>query len=251
MIEKWPIYIESLGREMMLHVYLPDNYYETNERYPVIYMFDGHNLFHDVDATYGKSWGLEKFLDDYEKNMIVVGMECDHRGDNRLQEYMPYRKADTFFGEAYGNGEIFMDFVVNTLKPVIDTRYRTWKHREATAIGGSSMGGLMAFYGVIAYNSVFSKAACLSPTLFIAKEELKNEMHHHFINPDSRVYLSFGTKEVKGERNRRMILQQLRQTQIELEGRGASCLVNVVEGGEHCEASWETENPVYLNFLWK
>ena len=69
-----------------LHIYLPDEYNFTEERYPVMYMFDGHNLFYDSDATYGKSWGLKDFLDHWDKKIIIVGMECSHEGDQRLSE---------------------------------------------------------------------------------------------------------------------------------------------------------------------
>ena len=51
------------GVNRPLHIYLPDSYNDSLERYPVMYFFDGHNLFFDWDATYGKSWGLKDFLD--------------------------------------------------------------------------------------------------------------------------------------------------------------------------------------------
>ena len=73
-----------------LHIYLPDNYDYTNERYPVMYFFDGHNLFNDEDATYGKSWGMKEFLKWWSKDMIIVGIECGHGEGERLSEYLPY-----------------------------------------------------------------------------------------------------------------------------------------------------------------
>ena len=72
------------GVNRPLHIYLPENYDSTQERYPVMYFFDGHNLFYDADATYGKSWGLKNFLDGWDKNMIVVGMECSHVGNGGI-----------------------------------------------------------------------------------------------------------------------------------------------------------------------
>lgn len=77
-------------KKRKLHIYLPEDYYETEERYPVMYFFDGHNLFSDADATYGKSWGMKTFLDQWGKSMIIVGMECGHEGTERLYEYSPY-----------------------------------------------------------------------------------------------------------------------------------------------------------------
>ena len=51
------------GKDRRLHIYLPAGYDESDERYPVMYFFDGHNLFYDEDATYGKSWGMKSYLD--------------------------------------------------------------------------------------------------------------------------------------------------------------------------------------------
>ena len=74
------------GTNRPLHIYLPEGYFESEERYPVMYFFDGHNLFYNEDATYGKSWGLKEFLDGWNKKMIVVGIECGHDGEERLSE---------------------------------------------------------------------------------------------------------------------------------------------------------------------
>ena len=62
MIIKEEIFIEPFNLSRMLHIYIPDEI-KKGERFPVLYMFDGHNLFFDEDATYGKSWGIKNFLD--------------------------------------------------------------------------------------------------------------------------------------------------------------------------------------------
>lgn len=80
MVIKSDIFFTPFGAKRGLHIWLPDEYENTDERYPVMYCFDGHNLFFDEDATYGKSWGLQAFLRRWEKPMIVVGMECGHEG---------------------------------------------------------------------------------------------------------------------------------------------------------------------------
>ena len=56
-----------------IHLYLPDNYDQSDERYAVLYMFDGHNLFFDQDATFGKSLGLKEFLDAWWKLPCISG----------------------------------------------------------------------------------------------------------------------------------------------------------------------------------
>ena len=84
MIIKRDIYYPPAGSSRRLHIYLPDDYHKSEERYPVMYFFDGHNLFFNEDATYGKSWGFKEFLEGWNRKMIIVGMECSHEGNSRL-----------------------------------------------------------------------------------------------------------------------------------------------------------------------
>lgn len=248
MVEKMNYWINGINRNTMLHIYLPDNYYQTNERYPVMYMFDGQNLFDDNDATYGKSWGIKAFLDAYDKGFIVVGIECDHNGNERLNEYCPYDIKSRAFGELEGRGRIFMEWVIKDLKPFIDREYRTYSFREATGIAGSSMGGLMAFYSVLHYNHIFSKAACLSPSFMICQRQLDEEFSTNYISPDTRIYMSFGTNEFKNTKYRNFLLNHYNQLIL---NNNAYAYVNVIKGGKHNEASWEKENKTYYDFLWK
>lgn len=248
MIRKFETTITPFALQRTIHMYLPEGYEESEERYPVLYMYDGHNLFSDEDATYGKSWGLADFLDQYDKKLIVVGIECNHEGDERLNEFCPYPIGKSYLGGLDGRGAPLMEWVVHELKPYIDAHYRTWPFRECTAIGGSSMGGLMSLYTVIKHNLYFSKAACLSPSAGLCMPQLKNELAHARINPDTKVYLSLGTQEV-GKRT--WLIDNLWYFHEQFTRRKAQCLVNVVQGGTHSEAAWEQENPVYLDFLWK
>lgn len=251
MVEKFDVLIEPFNLSRTMHVYLPDDYYQSSEQYPVMYMFDGHNLFNDEDATYGKSWGLQQFLNNYDKKMIVVGMECNHEGQKRLDEYCPYPLDNSFFGHIEGCGNQLMDWVVGKLKPMIDQKYRTYPFRECTGIAGSSMGGLMALYTVITYNNYFSKAACISPAISMCMNQLIDDFNQQEINPDTRVYFSFGTKEAPRRRGYNWMLNNILWFNDRLVELNASSYINVVENGEHNEASWEKENPIYLDFLWK
>mgnify|MGYP000601879737 CR=1 FL=1 len=143
MLEKYDVYLRPFNCQRTLHIYLPNDYYQSDERYPVVYMFDGHNLFLDSDATYGKSWGLADFLDHYDKKLIIVGIECNHEGNERLSEYCPYDLNSRYFGRVQGKGIQTLDWLVYELKPMIDQKYRTYPFRECTAIAGSSMGAMV------------------------------------------------------------------------------------------------------------
>lgn len=251
MVEKFDVLIKPFNLSRTIHVYLPDNYYQSDEQYPVMYMFDGHNLFYDKDATYGNSWGLQQFLNKYDKKMIVVGMECNHEGHKRLDEYCPYSLDNSYFGHIEGTGKQLMDWVIDDLKPVIDQKYRTYPFRECTGIAGSSMGGLMALYTVVMYNDYFSKAACISPAISMCMKQLIEDFNQQAINPDTRVYFSFGTKEARGKNGYNWMLNNIVWFNDRLVELKASSYINVVENGEHNEASWKKENPIYFDFLWK
>ena len=257
MIVKRDFQYSPKGVNRPLHIYLPQGYYDTEERYPVMYFFDGHNLFLDEDATYGKSWGLKEFLDTWGKGMIIVGMECGHEGQERLSEYLPYpAAAGSHFDVFKPMGDATMRWIVEEIKPVIDRDFRTIPFRECTGIGGSSMGGLMALYGAVHYNNWFSKAACVSTAMGFCIRPLMKDMRSQFVDPDTRVYLSWGSREAWGckdpnreDRSSKSYGWNKRVAE-QAESVGATAKLRCQVGGGHCEADWEKLVPEFMKFLW-
>ena len=251
MIVKRQVWFSPARQERTLHLYLPDDYAFSDERYPVMYMFDGHNLFFDSDATYGKSWGMKNFLDYWDKKIIVAGIECSHEGNARLTEYCPYYWNSGWAGEVFGTGEDTMRWMVDELKPLIDSEYRTWPHREATGIGGSSMGGLMALYAGICHNDVYSKMACVSSAISFCGRELRDAIASHPLNPDSRFFLSWGGRETRSAKGRAIMKSCNKSMNDRLYKKGCSPYMFYQADGGHCEADWERQVPVFMNWLWK
>lgn len=251
MIKKFEVDVHPMNRKMKIHMYLPRGYKDSEKRYPVFYMYDGHNLFYDEDATYGTCWGIKDFLDEGFLDMIVVGMECDHYGNNRLTEYCPYSVNSYFAGWIEGCGDVFMDYVVHELKPFIDANYRTLPEREYTGIGGSSMGGLMSLYSVLKYNDIFSKAACLSPSAMICQNELRNDFKNKALDPNTRIYMDMGSEELGSREFMINSVDMLLRFNHELTEKGVSCYPRLFVGGNHNEASWRKSLPVFMNYLWK
>ena len=97
MVYKFDVTITPFGLDRTVHLYLPQGYEQSDGRYPVLYFYDGHNLFSDADATYGKSWGLGDYLDRCGKGFIAVGVECNHEGNGRLIEYYPFGENLRFY----------------------------------------------------------------------------------------------------------------------------------------------------------
>jgi predicted alpha/beta superfamily hydrolase len=84
MVNYWDIKIPELTGEesRKAYIYLPDSYqHENAKRYPVLYMFDGHNVFFDSHATYGKCWGMKEYMDKTGLQLIIVAVECNHSPD--------------------------------------------------------------------------------------------------------------------------------------------------------------------------
>jgi len=248
-IIKEDVVITPFDLERTLHIYLPKGYKKSNKRYPVFYMYDGHNLFDDKDATYGKSWGIKKFLDESEYQMIVVGIECNHEKNYRLWEYSPYDFMDPVFGEVKGQGKEFMQWVVNELKPYIDKKYRTLCDREHTAIGGSSMGGLMSIYTMMCHSDTFSKGACVSPYMYHVYDNLKVELKE--MHKDSKVYISWGSYENRSKNIFAKVTHQNCRIASQFSEKGAILYLNEVLKGNHSETAWEKGVPTFMEFLFK
>ena len=250
MIEKWGIPIQRItGKEpRTVYVYVPDEAQEDIEaRFPVLYMFDGHNVFFDEDATYGKSWGMKEYMDETKTPMIIVAVDCNHRPNNgRLSEYSPFSFNDSRFGRVYGRGRLFMDWLVGTLKPIIDSRYPTIPDREATYIAGSSMGGLMSLYAILAYNDVFSKAAALSPSIWVATRKIEHLIQNADLNPETTLYMDYGSREMG---NHPAMLARYGRVLGELTARGIWLTSRIVPNGDHCEACWEEQVPFFMATL--
>ena len=245
------------GTNRPLHIYLPDNYFDSEERYPVMYFFDGHNLFFDEDATYGKSWGLKEFLDTWGKDMIVVGIECGHEGQERLSEYLPYpANKGSHFADFAPRGDETMQWILSEVKPLVDLEYRTIPFRECTGIAGSSMGGLMALYAVVHYNRWFSKGGCVSSAIGFCMRPLMADLRKNRISPDTRVYLSWGSREAFGLRDPEKddhtskTYSWNKKVADHLKSEKAAVKLHCQVGGGHCEADWEKLVPTFMNFLW-
>ena len=256
MVIKREFWFSLVKENRTLHIYLPDSYNDTNERYPVMYFFDGHNLYYDEDATYGKCWGLKNFMDQWEKPMIIVGIECGHGKNQRLSEYCPYTVNQGFLEGVEGMGDMTFHWIIDEIKPMIDKEYRTWWNRECTGIAGSSMGGLMALYGVVRYNQWFSKAACVSSAIGICMNQVEQDLDEYPINSDTRVFLSWGTREAYGvtdpqnEDTTSPMSQVNRSVGNILELQDAAVEIYCQIGGGHCEGDWQHLVPEFMNFLW-
>ena len=246
---KWDITIPQLSGDQTrrAYVYLPESYDEDPERrYPVMYFFDGHNVFFDEDATFGTSWGMDAYMESSGKELILVGIECNREGNGRLEEYSPFTFENSELGRIKGRGKQYMHWLIKELKPYIDGNFRTLPDRENTLIAGSSMGGLMALYAVTTFNQVFQRAACLSPSLWVAPGKMLEMIARAHIRRDTCIYLDYGEKEMF---NHAANAEALFSTSHLLMTKRVNLTFRIVPGGSYCEASWAKQVPIFMECL--
>lgn len=251
MVIHWEVTIPPLtGDEpRRAYVWLPEEWKKKpHRRYPVLYMFDGHNVFFDDHATYGKSWGMAKYMRRTRTPMIIAAVECNH-GPNgeRLSEYSPFTVDEPGLGgRVVGRGRTTMDWLVDTFKPMIDAEFPTLPDRQHTFIAGSSMGGLMSLFAVTEYNHVFSRAACLSPSVWFATDRLDRLLRTAPLHKETVIYMDYGAREMKFHPGMKQQFARVTQQLLERD----VCLISrIVPHGDHCEACWERQIPFFMEAL--
>lgn len=249
MLKQFWLHMTQLNRERKIFMYVPDDYENTNENYPVLYMFDGHNVFLDEDATYGTALHLHKTIQELGYKIIVVGQDCAHEGNDRLIEYAPYSFYDQEYGYFNGYGQATMDFFINDLKPYIDMNYRTLQDRNHTWLAGSSCGGLMSLYGVFTYSSIYSKALVVSPYIIPSLDALKKDIENTYLHTNTSFYISWGDKEITDMHAFPKQTKACTELANILMKKGAKVFLNVRLNGRHCEEDWGEEAKDYLPFL--
>lgn len=248
MIECFGVTIPALTGEepRRAWVYVPDFAdQEPGCRFPALYMFDGHNLFYDDVATYGKSWGLKEYLEESRTPLIVAAAECNHAGAERLHEYSPYSGAMPGQGRLQGRGKAMMEWYVDRFKPYVDAHYPTLPDRKHTFLAGSSMGGLMTLYGVLCYNRVFSRGAALSPTIWYARDKLERMIQSARVRGDTVLYMDYGRRELEN----RDMAEHYSAVAGAIAAKGVDVTSRIVPGGTHSEASWEKQIPFFIQTL--
>lgn len=233
---------EIAGRKAT--VYLPPGYDEHDRRYPVLYMHDGQNLF-DAERAYipGQHWRLQEAADAAigdraASPMIIVGL--DHAGPARIDEYTPTTDPKHAGG---GRAHEWAQTLFETIKPEIDRRYRTVANE--TAVGGSSLGGLISLYLALNHPDVVRAAAVMSPSVWWNGRVILNDVDA-FDGPHPRLWLDVGGRE--GEET----LRDARELRDRLRAKGwndQTLRYYEDRRGDHTERAWARRVRLVLEFL--
>jgi len=253
------VWSPQLKNRRDVDVYLPDSYRGGTRPYPVVYVQDGQNLS-DPEKAFAGTWELETTLAELASRgieAIVVGVH--HAGRRRLLEYSPY--PDRRHGG--GDADLYLAFLVDTLKPRIDRFFRTLRERDATAILGSSMGGLLSLYAFFRYPSVFARAGVMSPAIWYGQAAILDFIREAQ-TPTGRLYVDVGTAEGAGtlrdaRRLGRLLVRKGFKRERREPGRRPSASRRAVDratvryledqGGRHSEHDWARRLGPALEFL--
>ncbi|MBU0710465.1 histidine kinase [bacterium] len=224
-----------------VHVWLPPGYDNQPDRhYPVLYMHDGQNLFNARTASFGNEWRIDEIADSLIQAgriepLIIVGI------DNTNQRTEEYSLTET--------GNNYQHFVIDELKPFIDKKYRTIPDREHTAVGGSSLGGLIAFIFAWDYDQIFSKAICMSPAFKIEEFDIVTPIQE-YIGPqkDIRLYIDNGGIELE-QLLQPGIFEMLETLNKQGYQQNTDYLWVNDPTAEHSEKAWSKRLPLALTFL--
>jgi len=238
-------------------VYLPSGYEDRGDcRYPVLYLFDGQNVFNEATSFAGE-WRVDETLEQLISAgrvapLIVVAV--DNGGGQRTAEYTPWPSRQ-YAGS--GGGQDHLKQWLEFLLPHVNATYRTRSGADQTGLGGSSLGGLMSLYGGFAHPEIFGRVGAFSPTLHTADERLLRFCAEQPDRPPT-VYVDMGTREQgffsdRDHNGTDDAVDLLRRLQKVLQGRGYlggwDLLLVEDEGGQHNEAAWARRFPAAVEFL--
>lgn len=223
-----------------LIVWLPPGYEQGKKRYPVLYMHDGQNIVDPATSSFGVDWRIDETADSLIRAgeiepAIIVGI---YNTTDRMEEYTPGSK-----------GSAYMDFVVNTVKPLIDQNYRTKKGPKHTLTGGSSAGGIMAFMLAWEHPQVFGKALCMSPAFKVMHIDYVSAVQSYTGRKKKlKFYIDNGGIDLEARLQPGIddMLEALRQKGYR---QGKDYVWVLDEKAQHNEAAWAKRLPTALMFL--
>lgn len=259
MIIRNTIHMKKLNRDRELTIYLPDDYRTSGKHYPVMYINDGQNAFFDEQAYSGTSWGFLEYVQRTGLELIMVAIPCNFEPYMRESEYGVWKtdRPITIHETGYpgpglgGEGDAYVKFLKNELKPYIDRTYPT--DPLDTALVGSSAGGNIAFYAALKYPNTFGKVAALSCAFWYYPKQYLRLVQKSDLSALQCLYLDRGTDEGNGDSfvtslynyDMAMIHEAL------MEKENSSCVdFRIYEGANHNEAQWRKRVPVFMELFY-
>ncbi|WP_044481483.1 alpha/beta hydrolase [Paenibacillus antibioticophila] len=237
-IQAFPI--PQLQTTRRVWIYLPRSYHEGTRRYPVLYMHDGQNVF-DQATSWGNEWGVDETLEHmtvHEPELEVIVVAIDHGDNERNNEYNFAINSEYGFG---GKGGAYAEFLAETLKPHIDSCYRTCPGPEHTMIGGSSFGAYISLYTALRFPDRFGRVSGISFVMWQDQGAMIQLIQRSVSSPALRLYLSIGELETDNadfNRTAHEHVELVRQTLLAAGVKDSQIRCDFILGGTHHESTW-------------
>jgi len=238
-----PYDIPGFSGKRHVRAYVPIR--ARDELRPLLFMFDGQNIFDDAPSFAG-GWHAHTAVEKLAKTVAPpVVLAIDHGNGERIRELSPFEMKR---GPAAGPGRAseFVRWIVEWLLPRVRHRLGVDADPRRTVIGGSSMGGLAALYAHLEHPEVFGGCLAMSPSIWVADRALIEHARSKTLAPWSRIYIDAGRREQRG------VLERDVGTLAELfrNKHGDRVLFRVDARGTHREADWKRRLPVALRFFY-
>ncbi len=257
------LFVPYFSNERRIRVLLPRDYFKNERHYPVLYMHDGQNVFYSREAFAGYSWKVIPLIKQHLElpQMIIVGI--DNSAEHRLDEYSPWKtEFQTSDGTGYfgGLGRAYVDWLVDTVKPFIDKKYRTLPQRETTLLAGSSMGGYITAYAGSLYPEIFGNLGVFSSAAWLNQVKFTQFITSHPLHPGNKVYIQTGASENDAGDDEVLAPEKQAQAYIDESLRYYQTLLrtghpmdnislNIFAAESHSEFYWAKHFPEFLNFV--
>ena len=237
------------GRRRAVRIYLPPGYEQSDHDYPVLYMFDGQNLFDRATTAYGMEWGIDETIEALVAarrlpGVVVVGVDSP---DGPSARYAEYTAWDWVFGgvPVVADGAATADFLIEQVIPHVQRTYRVAHDRARVGLSGSSLGGYMTLFVGARHTDVFGRLLAFSPIVLdepMAGRELRDFLVHRGFDPGTWVYLDMGdAEELSYIDHPDRVVENLADTTAAVANAArppAHVVSRVIPGAGHDERAW-------------
>lgn len=247
-------YMPQLDKYRNIWIYLPEEYHSSKKKYPVIYLHDGQHLF-DEATSVGRigpiEWSVDETLDAIDEPCIIVGIDHNPDMSERIDEFYYYPNSEN----KEARGKAYLEFIVETLKPHVDKKYRTQPDIQNTGIGGSSMGGLISIYAGIKYPDVFGWVGVFSPSIWLDQGNIERTIENSkYIKAIAKQHYFFyaGENENRQKEDKSFVnmTEDVEKIIHLLEKNGQPNIITLINPhGRHGALYWREAFPVFYNWF--
>ena len=238
----------ELEDDVKLLVYLPPQHLADPETwFPVVYLHDGHNVFDRATSSYGFDWQADETAEHFAREghpVILVGIWT--RSDKRLDYYIPFPSRMNGFQP---RGLNYLEAIVQTVKPWVESQFRVSRDREQIALCGSSLGGIISLYGALKHPDVFGTAGVMSPALWIGEYRAFDEVNGS--SAQVRYFVDMGDREGPNLESAANLVRLAKELALSLSQQGSEVELLIGKDHLHHESAWAERFPAFLKFFLK